>query len=114
MKYVWLLMLAGCASTGHFVDRGLFNNQPFATAEASDPDRAQALALAAVPPGFERDKQFGQPVLSCGLPGEAPIWDEVRKANTRCISGKYRVDLALLPVTGTEREAILKTREQAQ
>jgi hypothetical protein len=110
MKYFWIVLLAGCSSSAHFVDRGLFNNEPFVTASAADPEHAQALALAAVPAGFERDKAFETPVLSCGLPGEAPVWDEVRKAATRCPSGTYRVDLALLPVSGEEREAVLKSR----
>ena len=111
MKYAWLLLLVGCSSSSvHFVDRGLFNNEPFVTASATDPDRARALALEAVPPGFELDKAYATPVLSCGMPGEAPTWDEVRKAQARCPSGTYRVDLALLPVSGEEREAVLKSR----
>lgn len=110
MKHAWLLLLAGCSSSAHFVDRGLFNNEPFVTASATDPDRARVLALTAIPPGFEPDKAFETPVLSCGMPGEAPVWDEVRKAQTRCPSGTYRVDLALLPVSGEEREAVLKSR----
>jgi hypothetical protein len=110
MKYLWMIALAGCSSSGHFVDRGLFNNEPFVTASAADPEKAQALALAAMPSGFERDKAYETPVLSCGHPGEAPVWDEARQAQTRCPSGTYRVDLALLPVSGEEREAVLKSR----
>ena len=113
MKFGLLfLFLSSCASTsGHFVDRGLFNNTPFVTAQAKTPDDAKALALAAIPKGFELDGEFKAPVMSCGLPGEAPMWDEVRKANARCPSGRYRVDVALLPSEGAEREAILATRQ---
>ncbi|MGZ3660695.1 MAG: hypothetical protein ACXVCK_11395, partial [Bdellovibrionota bacterium] len=107
--------LTACASQkGEFVDRGLFNNTPFVTAKAADPDMAQALALAAMPAGFERDKEFNAPVMSCGLPGEAPVWDEARKANAHCPSGTYRVDLALIPSSGPERDAILQTRQNGE
>jgi hypothetical protein len=113
MKYGVLVLglLTACASErGQFVDRGLFNNSPFVTAKAKTPDEARARALAAVPEGFEPDEAFKVPVISCGLPGEAPVFDEKTLESTRCASGLYRVDVALLPASGAEREAILRTR----
>jgi type II secretory pathway predicted ATPase ExeA len=64
-----------------------------------------------MPAGFELDKKYDQPVLSCGLPGEAAIFDKL--AAPHCPSGSYRVDIALLPLSGEEREAILRTRGEA-
>ena len=107
------IALSACASQpAHFVDRGLFNNSPIVTARARTPDEAKMLALAAIPKGFEPDQEFKAPVMSCGFPGEAPAFDEKTMLNSRCPSGTYRVDVALLPHEGAEREAILATRQQ--
>lgn len=104
--------ITGCAAQhGQFIDRGLFNNSPFVTGRGASADEAKAHALAAVPTGFEVDSQYISPVMSCGLPGEAPVIDEKTLQRSRCPSGQYRVDVALLPKEGEEREAILRTRE---
>jgi hypothetical protein len=115
VKYLFLsVFLCSCASqSGQFIDRGLFNNSPFVTGRGASADEAKARALAAVPADFEIDKAFVSPVLSCGRPGEAPKPDPLGLTTT-CDSGTYRVDVALLPKSGEEREAILKTRADGE